>query len=105
MLLSICRDDQLIPPLKALYDPRMRRDMAKRVNEAILQSTGERTKTRLFELVKLRAWSEERAREAKKNLPDNMDIGLDTTFSAHGGPGLSHSGRLQGNGDSATMVS
>ena len=98
MCLAIFRPDQLIPPLKALLDHQMRRDMAKRVNEAILESTGERTKAKLFDLVKLRAWSEDKARAVKKDLPDQLDIGLDAARSAHGR-------RMHGNGNYETMVS
>lgn len=105
MCLSIFRPDQLVPALHALLDPRMRSDMAKRVNEAILESTGERTKAKLFDLVKLRAWSEQKAREAKKDLPDHMDIGLDTAYPANDGHTGAHSGHSHGNGNTETMVS
>lgn len=98
MCLAVFRPDQLIPPLLALLDHQMRRDMAKRVNEAMLNSTGERTKAKLFDLVKLRAWSEEKARESKKELPDHLDIGLDSTNDTHGG-------HMHGNGNNETMVS
>ena len=105
MCLSIFRPDQLTPPLQALLDPQMRRDMAKRVNEAILETTGERTKAKLFDLVKLRAWSEQKAREAKKDLPDQIDIGLDSTPYARREHTAGHSGYNHGNGNSETMVS
>ena len=98
MCLAVFRPDQLVAPLTALLDHQMRRDMAKRVNEAMLESTGERTKAKLFDLVKLRAWSEEKARESKKELPDHLDIGLDSTNHTRGG-------HMHGNGNSETMVS
>lgn len=98
MCLAIFRPDQLIPSLKALLDHKMRRDMAKRVNEAILETTGEGTKAKLFDLVKLRAWSEDKAREAKKDLPDNLDIGLESAHAVH-------VARMHGNGNNETMVS
>lgn len=42
-----------------------------------MQSQGARKEARLRNLVKLRAWAEQKAREAKKNIPDKLDIGLD----------------------------
>ena len=105
MCLSIFPPEKLLPSLRALLDPQMRSDMAKRVNEAILESTGERTKAKLFDLVKLRAWSEQKAREAKKDLPDHMDIGLDTPYAAHDGHTGAHGEHSRGNGNTETMVS
>ena len=77
MALLIFPPDNLAPSLAALLDPSLRKDVAKRVNEAILLSQGERTKAKLFELVRTRVWSEQKAREAKKDLPERIDLGLD----------------------------
>ena len=75
MALLIFPPDSLTPPLAALLDPNLRKDIAKRVNEAILTSQGERTRTKLIELVKTRAWAEKIAREDKKvDLPSKIDI-------------------------------
>lgn len=76
MALLIFPADNLAPPLAALLDPNLRRDVAKRVNEAILASQGE-TKAKLSDLVKLRAWAEQKAREVKRDLPERIELGLD----------------------------
>lgn len=83
MALLIFPPDNLAPPLKALLDLNLRKDVAKRVNEALLLSHGERTKAKLFDLVHLRAWSEQKARDGKKDLPERIDIGLDSNHDGH----------------------
>jgi hypothetical protein len=84
MALLIFPPDNLAPPLAALLDPSLRKDVAKKVNEALLHSQGESTRAKIYDLVRLRAWSEEKAREAKKDLPDRIDLGLDPTKDSHG---------------------
>jgi hypothetical protein len=83
MTLLIFSQDNLAPSLSALLDPGLRKDVANRVNEAILHSQGEKTRSKLMELVKTRAWAERKARELKKDVPDHVDIGLDRD-RAHG---------------------
>lgn len=75
--LLIFPSDNLAPSLAALLDPELRKSIANRVNEAILQSQGARREARLRNLVKLRSWAEQKAREAKKDLPEKIDIGLE----------------------------
>ncbi|KKZ62039.1 hypothetical protein EMCG_03501 [[Emmonsia] crescens] len=75
--LLIFPSDNLAPSLAALLDPELRKSIANRVNEAILQSQGARREARLRNLVKLRSWAEQKAREAKKDLPEKLDIGLE----------------------------
>lgn len=41
-----------------------------------MQSQGARKEARLRNLVKLRAWAEQKARDAKKDIPEKLDIGL-----------------------------
>lgn len=77
MALLIFPPDNLAPQLSAILDPQLRHDVAKHVNEAILRSLGERTRSRLLDLVKTRSWAEKRARDAKKDIPDIIDLGLD----------------------------
>jgi len=79
MALLIFPPNDLAPALAALLDPKLRKDVAQRVNEAILQSQGERTKSKLMELVKTRFFVEAKARQMKKetNLPEKIDLGLD----------------------------
>ncbi|KAJ5478431.1 hypothetical protein N7530_003940 [Penicillium desertorum] len=57
-------------------NPALRKEIATRVNEAILQNQGARKEARLRNLVKTRAYAEQKAREAKKDIPDTLDIGL-----------------------------
>ncbi|KAL8761716.1 MAG: hypothetical protein Q9184_002191 [Pyrenodesmia sp. 2 TL-2023] len=76
-------------------EPQFRKDIAKRVNEALLKDQGERTKAKLYDLVRLRAWSEMKAREMKRDIPEHLTLGLE---SGHG-PESSHS-----NGEGEAMV-
>lgn len=101
MALLIFPPDNLAPPLAALLKPSLRKDVAKRVNEALLQSQGERTRARLYDLVRLRTWSEEKAREAKKDLPERIDLGLDP---AQEDREASHDSGMQNNGEAEAMV-
>ncbi|EEQ83248.1 CTLH domain-containing protein [Blastomyces dermatitidis ER-3] len=75
--LLIFPSDNLAPSLAALLDPELRKNIANHVNEAILHSQGARREARLRNLVKLRSWAEQKAREAKKDLPEKIDIGLE----------------------------
>ncbi|MCJ1231976.1 hypothetical protein MMC12_008657 [Toensbergia leucococca] len=101
MALLIFPPDNLAPPLAALLDPKLRMDVARKVNEALLSSQGERTIAKLCDLVRLRRWSEVKAREAKKDLPDRIDLGLDP---GQNGYDMRQDSMLQGNGDAESMV-
>ncbi|KAL8898633.1 MAG: hypothetical protein Q9207_006603 [Kuettlingeria erythrocarpa] len=59
-------------------EPQFRKDIAQRVNEALLKEQGERNKARLYDLVRLRAWSEMKAREMNKDLPEHLSLGLES---------------------------
>jgi len=63
--------------LADLVDPSLRRKVAKDVNEAILQSQDQRREANIRYLVRARAWAEQRAREKKIDLPENLGLGLD----------------------------
>lgn len=101
MALLIFPPENLAPPLAALLDPSLRKDVAKRVNEAILLSQGERTKAKLFELVRTRVWSEQKAREAKKDLPKRIDLGLDPVQDGHD---RNQESSMHSNGEGEAMV-
>ena len=79
--LLIFSQDNLSPSLKGLLDPELRKTVATDVNKAILSKQGTAREARLRHLVRLRAWSEKKAREAKKNIPEKLDIGLDRDSS------------------------
>ncbi|KAJ5762156.1 uncharacterized protein N7511_005538 [Penicillium nucicola] len=76
LALLIFPSDNLDPSLACLLDPALRKDIATQVNEAILQSQGARKEARLRNLVKLRTFAEKKARDAKRDIPDTLDIGL-----------------------------
>lgn len=76
LALLIFPAENLDASLAPLLSPDLRKEIATRVNEVILQSQGARKEARLRNLVKLRAWAEKKAREAKKDIPDKLDLGL-----------------------------
>lgn len=77
MALLIFPPEKLTPPLAALFDPKLRETVANRVNEAILASQCFAREAKIKNLVRLRAWAEDKAREAKKDLPPSISLGLD----------------------------
>ncbi|KAL8944321.1 MAG: hypothetical protein Q9216_000506 [Gyalolechia sp. 2 TL-2023] len=87
--------------LAPMLEPQLRKDVAQSVNEALLREQGERTKARLFDLVRLRAWSERKAREANKDLPEHLGLGLD---GIHHGRGKERDGGMHSNGEGEAMV-
>ncbi|KAL8706020.1 MAG: hypothetical protein Q9201_000905 [Fulgogasparrea decipioides] len=98
MALLIFKPQDLPPQLAALLKPELRKDVAQRVNEALLFEQGERTKAKLFDLVHLRGWSEMKAREAKKDLPEHIGLGLEKERNGHG------NGAMYSNGEGEAMV-
>lgn len=73
------------------------------MNEAILQSQGARKEARLRNLVKLRAWAEQKAREAKRDIPEKLDLGL-VLVKNENDNGHSQSANQNGNSDDAVMT-
>lgn len=61
--------------LTELLEPSLRRNVASKVNEAILTSMGARGEARMRSLVRLRHWAETKARAAGKDLPP-LPLGL-----------------------------
>lgn len=95
-------DPKNIPAeLAPLLEPQLRKDVAQSVNEALLREQGERTKAKLFDLVRLRAWSERKAREANKDLPEHLGLGLD---ELHTRRGKERDGGMHSNGEGEAMV-
>ena len=74
--------DQLSPPLAKLLDPDLRKQVAAKVNEAILTCQGVVPEAKVRSLVRLRAWVEEKASRAGserlRSIP-RMDLGLAST--------------------------
>ncbi|KAF2708832.1 hypothetical protein K504DRAFT_433400 [Pleomassaria siparia CBS 279.74] len=75
-LLIFLPSDNLQPQLAELLKPSLRRDIASRVNEAILCSMGARGEARIRSLVRLRLWAETKARDSGKDLPPYIPLGL-----------------------------
>ncbi|OQE19010.1 hypothetical protein PENSTE_c016G06675 [Penicillium steckii] len=113
LALLIFPSDNLAPGLASLLDPSLRKDIATRVNEAILESQGARKEARLRGLVKLRAYAENKAREAKKDIPEKLDIGLisethDSNRNSTANNGVSNRASdtvMANNGDVDPMIS
>jgi len=101
MALLIFPPDNLSPPLAALLDPNLRKTIANRVNEAILSSQGARREARIRNLVRLRTWAEQKARESKKDIPATLDLGLDPE---HDGAYGREDSVMQGNGEAEAMM-
>ena len=101
MALLIFPPDNLAPQLAAILDPKLRSDVAKRVNEAILASLGERTQSKLLDLVKTRTWAEKKAREVKKDIPEKIDLGLDPDREENG---TREDSVMQGNNELEAMT-
>jgi hypothetical protein len=77
MALLVFPPDNLEPQLAALLHPDLRRSVADHVNKAILTSQNQRRDAAIRNLVRLRAWAENSARESKKDLPARIELGLD----------------------------
>ncbi|KAH9883785.1 CTLH/CRA C-terminal to lish motif domain-containing protein [Xylariomycetidae sp. FL2044] len=78
MSLLIFDHSSLEPSIAALLKPELRREVASRVNQAILDRQHQRREAAIRQLVQMRAWSEETARkDTKKDLPARMELGLD----------------------------
>lgn len=90
LCLLIFPSDKLSPELSSMLDPKLRKEIAHEVNDAILNNQGLTSETTLCNLVKLRTWAEQQARDTKKDIPEKLNIGLDdqknsTTAIAQGG--------------------
>lgn len=76
LLIFLPATGKLQKELSELLEPSLRRDVASRVNEAILTSMGARGEARMRSLVRLRQWAETKAREANKEIPPVMPLVL-----------------------------
>ncbi|KAG8417883.1 hypothetical protein J3458_005336 [Metarhizium acridum] len=76
MALLLFPPDSLEPQLAALLDPELRRTAADSVNKAILEKQSARRAAAIRQLVRMRVWAENTARDKGISLPDRFDIGL-----------------------------
>ncbi|KAF9739674.1 hypothetical protein PMIN06_012723 [Paraphaeosphaeria minitans] len=88
-LLIFLPSDNLQPRLAELLKPGLRQQVAAKVNEAILLSTGARGEAKIYSLYRARQWSEIRAREAGKDLPASLPLGLEPSSVQANGNGES----------------
>ncbi|KAI0482000.1 CTLH/CRA C-terminal to lish motif domain-containing protein [Xylariaceae sp. FL0804] len=92
-LLVFPATDSLDPAIASLLQPGLRREVADQVNRVILERQQQRKDAAIRQLVRMRAWSEDVARrEARKDLPARIDLGLDggaddADGHGHGGGG------------------
>jgi predicted deacetylase len=77
MSLLVFSADSLSPQIAALLKPELRRQVADRVNQAILKRQGSHVEARIKEWVRARTWAEQYARKTKKDIPARIPIGLD----------------------------
>lgn len=77
MALLVFPPDNLEPHLAELLHPDLRRTVADNVNKAILKRQNQRRDAAIRNLVRLRAWAENTARDSKKDLPARIELGLD----------------------------
>ncbi|KAF2772794.1 hypothetical protein EJ03DRAFT_324344 [Teratosphaeria nubilosa] len=77
MALMIYPPEKMTTELKQLLDLSLRETVAIDVNQAILESRGERSEAKIRQLIRARAWAEAEARAAKVDLPGYVPIGLD----------------------------
>jgi hypothetical protein len=76
LLIFLPATDTLQKELGELLEPSLRRNVASRVNEAILISAGGPGEARMRSLVRLRQWAESKARAAGKDIPPMLPLGL-----------------------------
>jgi hypothetical protein len=77
-LLIFLPSTNLQPQLAELLEPKLRQQVAAKVNEAILVSMGAKGEARIYSLYRARLWSEKLARDSGKDLPASLPLGLDS---------------------------
>ena len=89
MALLIFPSDQLLQPLAELLDPKLRQDVAEKVNAAILRSQGIMPEARVKSIAKLRAWIENYAATSDSSrLRAIPKLGLGLTEGSQMGNGI-----------------
>lgn len=84
MALLLFPSDSLEPELAALLQPELRLEVADNVNRAILERQSQRRESAIRQLVRMRVWAENTAREKGKSLPEYLELGLYTEMPDHG---------------------
>lgn len=78
MSLLFFTPDKLPLELKKLLSPDLRQEVADKVNKAILSHNSLPYEAAIRHLVKMRAWAENVARARKNDVPERIDLGLQT---------------------------
>lgn len=78
MTLVVFRREDLDHDAAALLHPNLRREVADMVNKAVLVKQGQRREVAIRQLLTMRAWAEATARKDKHDLPDKIELGLDS---------------------------
>ena len=102
MALLIFPPGQFPATLARQLDPALRVDVAERVNRAMLKAGGERTGSRLCDLIKTRFWAERMNRDEKRDLPEKIDLGLEGARE-EGERGAGEDSVMQENGNGEAM--
>lgn len=76
MALFLYPRNELRPEQQALLHPDLRREVADKVNKAVIFRQTKRREAAIRQLVKVRTWAEDSARSARKDLPDRLELGL-----------------------------
>ncbi|KAL4987636.1 CTLH/CRA C-terminal to lish motif domain-containing protein [Aspergillus falconensis] len=113
LALLIYPKENLTPSLAPLLHSDLRRDIYAKVNAAILQDQGARTEALLCDFARLYAWAEQKAREAKKDIPDKLDLGLGESNNSNSTPNTTANAQngapndtvMTNNGDVDSMIS
>ncbi|KAH6619130.1 CTLH/CRA C-terminal to lish motif domain-containing protein [Chaetomium sp. MPI-SDFR-AT-0129] len=84
MALIIFPHDNLQPELARLLSSDLRRTTAIKVNEAILMRENRRREAAIRQLVRMRTWAETSGRSQKKDVPETLELGLNTDGNEYG---------------------
>lgn len=84
MALLIFPSSSLEPQLAEILHPDLRRNVADRVNKAILVTQNQRRDAAIRNLVRLRSWAENTARDSRKDIPARLELDLDANLNENG---------------------
>lgn len=85
LLIFLPATGKLQDELSRLLDPSLRSEVASLVNEALLATTGAPGEARMRSLIRLRHWAEVKARNAEKDIPPFLPLGLQDETPEPGG--------------------
>lgn len=93
------------PEIAYQFEPKIKQDTARRVNEALLTAHHQRTYSTLADLVDHRAWSHQKAIDLKKiGSEDRISLGLDSSPQDGHHSGHNDTSHQNGSGSSDAMA-